>query len=74
MPMNPTDNLEEASAATTAFEKDLKALVLEAFADGAAIEGTWEITLPINDAPNWVVEIAKVRTDETSYDPEFIEE
>jgi hypothetical protein len=68
--MDPTDNLEEASAAPTAFEKDLKALVLEAFADEAAIEGTWEITLPINDAPNWVVEIAKVQTDETSYDPE----
>ncbi|WP_227357137.1 hypothetical protein [Haladaptatus salinisoli] len=72
--MDPTDNLKEVSAATVAFENDLKALILGAFADGAAIEGTWEITLPVNDAPNWTVEIAKVRTDVPTYDSEFIEE
>ncbi|WP_227380428.1 hypothetical protein [Haladaptatus halobius] len=72
--MDTTDNLKEASAATAAFENDLKALILGAFADGAAIEGTWEITLPVTDAPNWMIEIAKIRTGDSSYDPEFIEE
>ncbi|WP_435156210.1 hypothetical protein [Haladaptatus sp. DFWS20] len=72
--MDTTDNLEEASAATAAFESKLKALILESFADGAAIEGTWEIILPLTDAPNWTVEVTKVRTDETSYDPDFIGE
>ncbi|WP_266081142.1 hypothetical protein [Haladaptatus caseinilyticus] len=71
--MDTTDNLEEAGAATAAFESKLKALILESFADGAAIEGSWEITPAITDVPNWTVDITKVRTDETSYDPDFIE-
>jgi hypothetical protein len=72
--MDPTDNIKAAGEATAAFENDLETLILEAFAAGAAIEGTWEITLSVTDAPNWTVEIAKNRTDGRTYDPEFLEE
>jgi hypothetical protein len=72
--MDHTDNIKAAGEATATFENDLETLILEAFAAGAAIEGTWEITLPVNDAPNWTVEIAKNRTDGHMYDPEFLEE
>ncbi|GAA0256089.1 hypothetical protein ACFFQF_19285 [Haladaptatus pallidirubidus] len=72
--MDPIDNIKASGEATAAFENDLETLILEAFAAGAAIEGTWEITLPVNDAPNWTVEIDKNSTDDSTFNPEFIEE
>lgn len=73
--MDTTDSLSEKSAATVAFEHDLKALLLEAFANGAAVEGTWKIDLPVEAAPDWTIQITKHRSEKHSVDNlEFIEE
>lgn len=65
--------LQEASAATVRFERALESLVLEAFAEGAAIEGTWEIEPPVEGAPNWAVEVTRADTD-PAYTPRFVDE
>jgi hypothetical protein len=60
-----SDNpLEEASVATAEFELALRSLVLESFALGARVEGTWEIELEPTDVPDWTVEIRKMTPDE----------
>lgn len=50
-------NIHEASVATVAFERDLEALVLEAFAKGARVDGTWKIEPEPSTVPNWTIEI-----------------
>lgn len=65
--------LREASAATVRFERDLESLVLEAFAKGAAIEGTWVIESPVEGAPDWTVEVSRSRAD-VAYTPRFVDE
>lgn len=73
--MDTNDSLPEESAATVAFEQDLKALLLEAFASGAAVEGTWSINLPVEGVPDWTIQITKHRSEESSVDDlDFIEE
>lgn len=58
------DNIEEASVATAEFELALRSLVLELFARGAKVEGTWDIELEPADVPDWTVEIRKMPADE----------
>lgn len=71
--MDSTDTLDEGAEATAEFERDLETFLLEAFTNGAKLEGTWEITVPIEAAPDWTIEISKTSTSKTaSYDPEFI--
>ena len=70
--MTDDTTLQEAGAATARFERDLESLVLEAFASGAAIEGTWEIELPVESAPDWTVEVSKTRA--SAYTPPFVDE
>lgn len=53
------DDGRDSSAATVAFERDLEALVLEAFANGARIEGTWEIRPRPTTIPDWTVEVGR---------------
>ena len=68
------DSIEETTAVTVAFERDLESLVLSAFADGAAVEGSWEFELPVADAPDWTVEIRKRRAEtETGDAPELLD-
>ena len=72
--VNADDGIEEATAATLGFERDLESLHLAAFADGAAVEGSWEFELPVADAPDWTVEIRKRRAEtETSDAPELLD-
>lgn len=59
--MKSDDAIREATAATLRFERDLESLVLAAFADGARIEGTWTIEVPVATAPDWTVELRKER-------------
>lgn len=70
--MDDTDPLEEA-AATCEFERELGSLILSAFAGGATVEGTWEITDSVEAVPAWTVEIDKVVDANPEHDPEFIE-
>lgn len=65
--------LQEASAATVRFQRDLESLVLEAFAKGAAIDGTWEIEPPATGVPNWTIEVSRCGTD-AGYTPRFVDE
>ena len=63
--------------ATIDFEHQLTDLILSAFARGARIEQTWEITVPVSDAPNWTVTIEKSYDDdqaETGYEPTLLTE
>lgn len=57
--MQSDDEIRETTAATLRFERDLESLVLTAFADGARIEGTWTVEVPVATAPDWTVELQK---------------
>ena len=61
--MNSDDAIRETAEATLRFERDLEALVLSAFAEGAAIEGEWSVELPVSTAPDWTVAIRKEATE-----------
>lgn len=45
--------------ATETFEHALTTLILESFANGATIEGTWELATDSALVPNWRVVIEK---------------
>lgn len=71
--MDSNDGLDEGTGATVEFERNLKTLILDAFINGASLEDTWEITVPIEAAPDWTIEISKTGTAKaTNYDPEYI--
>lgn len=60
------------ATATVAFERDLESLVLRSFAEGAAIEGSWNVELSVPGAPDWTVEIRRRGTDDgEAYEPEL---
>lgn len=69
--MDPYRDTDESSS----FERDLEAVILAAFARGAAIEGQWEIDVPVTTAPDWTVTIEK-RASETdpTYEPTFLDD
>jgi hypothetical protein len=60
---------------TPPFERELEELICTAFARGTAIEGQWEITVPVSSAPDWTVIIEK-RVSETdpTYEPSFLDD
>lgn len=58
---------------TLQFEQDLESLLLEAFATGATVEGTWELADSSETIPTWTIEITKTAEADTRYDPEVIE-
>ena len=73
--MEENDPLNNVGEVTAAFERDLETLILEAFTKGADIEGTWDIELAVEAAPNWAIEISKTSTARgVTDDPEFITE
>ncbi|MFC4553097.1 MULTISPECIES: hypothetical protein [Halorussus] len=73
--MASEDGFSEATAATVEFERDLESLLLTAFADGALVEGSWDVELPVSSAPNWTVEISKRSPDEAvQHEPEFVDD
>lgn len=71
--MTPADIPSEAEA-TARFQRDLTDLIATAFASGAAIERTWDVTIPVADAPDWTVTVQKTYSDdESSYSPDLLE-
>ncbi len=46
---------EDTAAAITQFERDLEALLLEAFASGVPIEGDWAFVSEPPTVPDWTV-------------------
>lgn len=57
------------------FEQSLTKLVLESFAAGVPVEGSWDIPVPVGDAPDWTVTIEKRYAAEgSSYQPDFLTE
>lgn len=71
--MDASDRHEEAVDATARFERELESLVLEAFAAGAVVEGTWAVGGAVAALPAWAVEITRMAAAEPAYDLEFIE-
>jgi hypothetical protein len=70
-----TDNIHGISDATSEFERSLERLVLGSFTKGVPVDGTWEITVPLADAPDWMVTIEREYSgDVPSYQPELLEE
>ncbi|QLG29193.1 hypothetical protein HUG10_17385 [Halorarum halophilum] len=71
--MDSQDGPDEGTDVTTEFQHELKSLILDAFTNGAELEGTWEVTVPVEAAPDWTIEISKTSAAETaSYDPDYI--
>ena len=70
--METNDTAPEATATRT-FEQELKSLLLEAFASGATVEGTWEFAGATDTIPSWTIEITKSAAADTAYEPELIE-
>lgn len=69
------DTTQEISEAIVAFEQALERLVLGSYAKGVPVEETWEIIVPIDDAPNWTVTIEKtVSDDASSYQPSILDD
>lgn len=56
--MHSDDGLHETDGEAT-FQTDLESLILRAFAGGVPVEGDWEVTLPVADAPNWRVTVER---------------
>lgn len=70
-----TDNIQGISDATSEFERALERLVLGSFTKGVPVEGTWEITVPLADAPDWTVTIEREYSGGApSYQPELLED
>ena len=73
--MDSTTTPEELAEATVAFEEALERLVLDSYIEGVPVEGTWDVTVPVADAPDWSVTIEKTYSEEPSaYRPELLEE
>lgn len=66
MTTNPDQTPTETPTAD--FEAALRTLVLESFAQGAAIQGTWEITPSASVVPAWRVTIEKTDAAEPPQD------
>lgn len=63
------------SKATVDFEQSLTQLILESYAAGVPVEDSWDITVPVGDAPNWTVTVEKTYSAEgSSYQPDFLKE
>lgn len=58
--MTPSSNADSDATATDRFEAALRTIVLESFARGAAIQGTWEVTPPSSVVPDWRITIEKI--------------
>lgn len=72
--MTPDDTHFEADS-SAAFERKLADLIATAFARGTAVERTWTVTVPVSDAPNWTVEIARTHDGgDAGYDPDLLDE
>jgi hypothetical protein len=57
------------------FEQSLEQFLLNAYTNGHEVEGEWQITVPISDAPDWLVTITKTYSEEaSSYQPTLLEE
>ncbi|MEF8821128.1 MAG: hypothetical protein V5A52_02520 [Halovenus sp.] len=50
----------EAAESTGEFETALQTLVLESFAGGAEVCGTWKVTSESSLVPEWQIEIERV--------------
>lgn len=73
--MDSNTDTSELSDRIGAFERALEQLVLGSFTDGVPLEGRWDITVPVADAPDWVVTIEKTHSEgDPSYRPSLLEE
>lgn len=72
MDSQPTDGRANRE---TPFEQSLKQFLLDTYTNGHAIEGEWHVTVPLSDAPDWMVTITKSYSEEnSSYQPSLLEE
>lgn len=73
--MTPNANVNSDGTATDDFLSALRTLVLESFAKGIAVQGTWEITPSSSVVPSWRVTIEKIdAADPPGDEPVFLDE
>ena len=68
------DTNQNTTLAKKEFERSLKALLVEAFAEGVPLEGTWDVELSSSNLPKWTINITKQSPESPEYEPEVIEE
>lgn len=57
------------------FEAALETLIVESFAKGVAVQGTWEVTPASSVVPNWKITIEKTDDADLPQDePRFLDE
>lgn len=73
--MDSDTTSQENAESTAAFEQALEQLVLQSFVNDVSLEGAWDITVPVADAPDWTVTIEKTYSGESApYQPSLLEE
>lgn len=69
----PLQIMNPSIDATNSFKGDLIDLIAMAFGQGTVVEGVWEVTLPISDAPRWSVTFERHNPEtESPYESEFL--
>lgn len=67
------EEIRRASNAMVEFEAALADILLSAFAAGATVEREWRVSLPVAEAPDWIVTVKRVDP-EGGYEPTLFEE
>ena len=70
-----SQSTDQHGTEVSTFEQTLRQLLLDAYTAGHIVEGEWDITVPITDAPDWTVTIEKSYSEEDApYQPTILEE
>lgn len=72
--MAPQSDGNPAESSTDDFVSALRTLVLESFARGATVQGTWEITSRSTVVPDWRITIEKTERADPPENESFLDE
>ncbi|SFC69925.1 hypothetical protein SAMN05444422_11548 [Halobiforma haloterrestris] len=65
----------DSNTGDPSFEDELETVILTAFARGDAIEGQWDIEVPVSSAPDWTITVEKRLSEADSpHEPTFLDD